>query len=200
MNKTLCIFCGSQEGSDPKLAEHTYRIGKMLAQQGTSAVCGGSQKGLMRILIDSMLDYNGHMTGIYPTTLMEQQPPHPKLKHAIETTSLFDRKEKMLTMSDAFLVLPGAYGTLDEWFEIMVLIKIHALKKPIILYNFKGFWDDTLMQMERIEQCGFATQDARNAMKVCPNYESLSAELKQLAQAQDVPTSQEAQEVAEALA
>ena len=171
--QTLCVFCGSSAGTDPELAVHTQKLATFLVQRGIHAVCGGSQKGLMEILIDTMLDQNGQITGVYPITLTKQQPPHPRLTHCIETQSLFDRKEKMLAMSDAFLVLPGAYGTLDEWYEIMVLTKIHALTKPIFVYNFKGFWDSSLTQMAEIERCGFATPDAREAMKVCTDLHQL---------------------------
>ena len=184
MPHSLCIFCGSSTGTDPELSLHTKKIAQFLARNTIHAICGGSKMGLMQVLIDTILDNHGEVTGIYPANLIQLQPPHPRLSRLIHTESLFERKEKMLAMSDAFLILPGAYGTLDEWYEIMVLTKIQALEKPIIVYNFKGFWDPTLGQMQQIERSGFATPDARQAMQVCHTLEQVQHALKCL-----IPTS-----------
>lgn len=153
--QTLCVFCGAKGGTNPEMVQLASGIGREIANRKISIVYGGSNCGMMGAVTDSALSVGGKVIGVFPDLLTEAQPPHMGLTDLIRTPCLATRKQKMIDISDGFLILPGGYGTLDEIFEIVVLRKLKAHNKPMILLNYKGFWNNTLEQIRTMIREGF---------------------------------------------
>jgi uncharacterized protein (TIGR00730 family) len=173
--KAMCVFCGSKNGFDPEIAKLTREIGRMIAKNGIDLVCGGSDCGLMGAIVDGVLDEGGKSTGVFPKILEKSESPHHGLTKLIRTRTLFTRKQRMLSASDAFLILPGGYGTMDEIFEIIVLKRLRASNKPIILFNYNGFWDYTLRQIDRMIAEGFVEREGRGHFTIVENIAQLES-------------------------
>lgn len=175
--KKLCVFCGSLSGVNKEVEVCVDLVAKTAADHSIELVCGGSNSGLMKLLIESSVKYGGQIMGIHPRSLNHHQPPHSGLSRVIHTQSLHDRKEKMIEISDAFLVLPGAYGTFDEWLEVLVLKKIDAIKKPIFVHSPQGFWDHAFKQFEVMESQGFVQSHTRKDLLVSEVKEVLADQI-----------------------
>lgn len=137
---SLCVLCGSRDGGDPAFREATVRLGHLMARRGVRLVYGGGSIGLMGILADSVLAAGGEVIGIIPDFLIRREVGHRRLTDLIVTTSMHDRKRRMFEMADAFVVLPGGLGTLDETFEIVTWKQIKLHDAPIIVLDVNGYW------------------------------------------------------------
>ena len=149
MLKNLCVFCGSRLGSPPLYAESARRLGELLARRGIGLVYGAGHIGLMGVLADAALHAGGTVAGVIPQALVERELAHQALTRLHVVSSMHQRKALMADLSDAFLALPGAYGTADETFEMLTWnqLKIHA--KPVGLLNIAGFFDPLLGWIDR---------------------------------------------------
>lgn len=163
---SLCVLCGSRDGGDPAFREATVRLGHLMARRGVRLVYGGGSIGLMGILADSVLAAGGEVIGIIPDFLIRREVGHRRLTDLIVTTSMHDRKRRMFEMADAFVVLPGGLGTLDETFEIVTWkqIKLHAA--PIIILDVNGYWRPLKALIDATIDGGFAGADVRNLISV----------------------------------
>jgi uncharacterized protein (TIGR00730 family) len=178
--KTICVFCGGRQGVDETLAQMTQGIGKIIAEAGIGIVYGGSQAGLMGVIADSVLGAGGRVVGILPEMLDRIEPAHTGLSDLVRTPCLATRKQHMMDASDAFLVLPGGYGTLDELAEVLVLSKIQAMKKPIIVMNPDGFWDALFAQIDRMIDEKFVLENEASLMHVANNLEEFRRLIQQM--------------------
>ncbi len=176
--KTIGVFCGAKLGNNPKIGNLTYEIGQTLALLKMRIVCGGSDCGLMGVLTNGALSQGGKVVGVFPNILINVETPHSKLERLIRTPSLPSRKQQMLDLCDGFLILPGGYGTLDEIFEVVVLRRLNANKKPIILFNYRGFYDCTLKQITKMVAEGFIGENEANLFTVMNDIESVQNYLK----------------------
>lgn len=159
---SLCVLCGSREGSDPAFQEATVRLGRLMARRGVRLVYGGGSIGLMGLIADSVLSAGGEVVGIIPEFLIRREVGHRRLSNMIVTDSMHDRKRRMFEMADAFVVLPGGLGTLDETFEIVTWkqIKLHAA--PIIVLDVNGYWQPLKALIDATIDGAFAGADVRN--------------------------------------
>lgn len=155
MIKTICVFCGSKNGDHPGFLELAKQTGKNLAKHNIKIVYGGSKLGLMGSLADGSLDNNGTVLGVFPSMLTGIETPHQNLTKLELTDSLASRKERMMELSDAFLILPGGYGTLDEFFEVVTTRNLRLHTKPVLVLNYEGFWDGILNQLKQVTNQGF---------------------------------------------
>lgn len=171
--KTICVFCGARKGQDAEIAKITFKIGQEIAKNGINIICGGSDCGLMGVVTDGVLSAGGQVIGVFPAILNDIEVPHARITSLLRTNCLPSRKQKMVDLSDAFLILPGGYGTLDEIFEIVVLRRLKANLKPIILFNYNGFYDFTLKQIDRMVREGFIGEDEASLFTVVDDFESL---------------------------
>lgn len=153
--KTICIFCGSKDGNDSGFVTLAKQTGTMLAKMNIQIVYGGSKLGLMGALADAALSNDGSVVGIFPGMLTGLEVPHQSLTRLELTNSLASRKERMMHLADAFLILPGGYGTLDEFFEVVTTRNLRLHTKPVFILNYEGFWDGILRQLERVTSMGF---------------------------------------------
>lgn len=178
--KTICVFCGARKGKDTEIAKLTYEIGQEIAKNGMNIICGGSDFGLMGVVTDGVISKGGQVVGVFPAILDDVEVPHPGLTDLLRTPCLPTRKQKMVDISNAFLILPGGYGTLDEIFEIVVLRRLNANQKPIILFNYNGFYDFTLKQIERMVTEGFIGEDEANLFTIANNIDELKSIIKEV--------------------
>jgi uncharacterized protein (TIGR00730 family) len=154
--KALCVFCGSNSGTDPVYRAAAATLGKALATHNVTLVFGGGRVGLMGVLADAVLAGGGKIAGVIPGFLKDKELAHPLATEMIVVPDMHTRKRVMFERSDAFCILPGGVGTLDEMFEIITWRQLHLHNKPIVLLNSAGYWSHMLALFERIITDGFA--------------------------------------------
>ncbi|MDE2183849.1 MAG: TIGR00730 family Rossman fold protein [Alphaproteobacteria bacterium] len=152
----ICVFCGSSFGVDPAYAEAAKAFGRGIAARGFSLVFGGGTPGLMGAVSRSVHESGGCVTGVLPEFLRWVERPAEWEQNLIITPDLQLRKTRMLAMADAFVVLPGGAGTMDEFFEVITSTQLKVLNKPIILLNTKGFFAPLEALLRHLVQQGFA--------------------------------------------
>lgn len=153
--KKVCVFTGAAMGVAPIYAETAYNLGQMLASRGLGLVYGGGKMGLMGRVADGVIEAQGHVTGIIPRFLDSVEVGHSGVTKLHIMDTMHQRKEMMYAESDGFVVLPGGLGTLDEAMEIATWRQLGLHKKPIIILNIKGYWQNLLDQLQHIIDAGF---------------------------------------------
>ena len=159
MISSLCIFCGSRFGEALKYRDQAARLGRHCGEHGIEVVYGGGHVGLMGVVADGAMAAGGKVVGLIPERLMNREVGHQEISELIITQSMFDRKDQMIKRSDAFAILPGGLGTLDELFEVLTLRQLGYHDKPIVLINIDGFWDPLDGLIKQVISSGFAEQD-----------------------------------------
>ena len=139
--KSLGVFCGSANGQNPEYVKDAAKLGRLLAENDIRLVYGAGHVGMMGAIAKGSLEAGGHVTGIINTMLHEREEQLFELTELKILPSLHIRKDAIFEASDAFCILPGGIGTLDEVFEIMTLKQLNEHRKPIIMYNANGFWE-----------------------------------------------------------
>lgn len=170
---TLCVFCGSSRGIDPVHAETARTLGHGLAERGWSLVFGGGHIGLMGVVADAVLEKGGEVVGVIPRHLVERELAHTASTHLHVVESMHDRKALMAQLAEAFVALPGGYGTLEELFEILTWKQLGLHDKPIGLLNVGGFFDPLLAWIDRAVAEGFIKEKYRGLLQVDSNVASL---------------------------
>lgn len=171
---SVCVFCGAAPGRDPVWTQVAQETGAMLAAQGWTLVYGGGNTGLMGALADGALQAGGRVHGIMPEGLVQRERAHRGLSELEVVPDLALRKERMLTIADAFVALPGGLGTLDEVFEVLTWYQLDLHQKPSFLLNFEGFYSALLTLLQRQEEAGFLHK-ALPLSAVTSNAELISA-------------------------
>jgi len=142
--KTVCVYCGSGPGTDPRFVEAAIAFGKALAESGIRLVYGGGSIGLMGAVATSVLDHGGSVTGIIPDFLTIRENALHRVQEMIVTPDMHERKRLMFERSDAFVALPGGIGTLEELVEQLTWQQLGRHAKPILIANIAGFWEPLL--------------------------------------------------------
>jgi len=156
--KTICVFCGSANSKDDAINKAAYHFGKMLAQNRIDIVYGGAKVGIMGSVADGAIDNNGKVIGILPRFFKEKEIAHDQITSLILVESMDERKLKMIEMSDAFVVLPGGYGTFDELFEVLTLAQLGKFRKPLGFYNINNFFNPLLKMFDNMLDFGFISK------------------------------------------
>jgi uncharacterized protein (TIGR00730 family) len=154
----VCVFCGSSFGNDPAFREAAEAIGTGIAKMGYSLVFGGGGLGLMGVVALAALDGGSEIQGIMPGFLQALEPGVSPQEKLIVTPHLQERKNLMLQMSDAFIILPGGLGTFDEFFEVAVEAQLGVHSKPIIVVNVNGYYDALDGMLHATVKSGFAKE------------------------------------------
>jgi len=152
----ICVFCGSSFGNDPAFAAAAEQIGAGIAKMGYSLVFGGGGLGLMGVVAKAALAGGSEIQGIMPGFLQALEPEVSPQEKLIITPHLQERKNLMLQLSDAFLILPGGLGTFDEFFEVAVEAQLGVHAKPIIVVNVQGYYDALDAMLHATIEKGFA--------------------------------------------
>jgi len=166
--KRVCIFCGSKVGDDPIYRHDAQELGRLLAQQGMELVFGGGSVGLMGVLADSVLEAGGKVIGVIPQFLATKEIAHSKVTDLRVVPSMHARKALMTELSDAFIALPGGYGTLEELFEVITWAQLGLHGKPVGLLNSGGFFDHLVAFLDHTIVQGFVTSNERRHWLVDP--------------------------------
>jgi uncharacterized protein (TIGR00730 family) len=153
--KTVCVYCGSGLGTNPKYHEAARALGRALALQGVRLVYGGGSVGLMGALANAVLDAGGMVTGVIPEFLTDREHALTRTQEIVITRDMHERKRIMFERADAFVALPGGIGTLEELVEQMTWAQLGRHKKPILLANIDNFWDPLCALLDHMKALEF---------------------------------------------
>ena len=153
--KSICVFCGANFSGDPDLLQAVNSLATVMVDRDISLVFGGGRVGVMGLIADAVLKRGGKAIGVIPQFLMDKEVGHTGLTELIITENMHQRKQKMSEISDGVITLPGGFGTLEEFFEMLTWLQLGLHKNPIGLLNIGGFYDPLLLQMDVMVQYRF---------------------------------------------
>jgi uncharacterized protein (TIGR00730 family) len=171
--RRLCVFCGSRTGGRRDYADAAQQLGTALARSGIGLVFGAGHIGMMGIVADAVLAGGGEAIGVIPQGLVDLELAHTRLTRLHIVGGMHERKALMADLADAFLALPGGYGTLEELFEIVTWKQLRLHHKPIGLYNVAGFFDQLLAWIDRAIAEDFVRPTHRELLVVGDALEAL---------------------------
>ena len=160
----IAIYCGSSRGLDPIYATAAAEMATYLAKQGIGIVYGGGNVGIMGVIADAALAAGGEVIGVIPESLLAKELSHAGVTELHITRSMNERKQRMVDLSDAFIALPGGFGTLDELFETLTWLQLGFHGKPVGLLNAAGFFDHLLTFLDHMSSTGFLTPKHRSSL------------------------------------
>jgi uncharacterized protein (TIGR00730 family) len=175
--RRLCVYCGSSGAVDERYREAARELGAGLATAGIGLVYGGGRVGLMGLLADAVLAAGGEVTGIIPSRLRDAELAHHGVTELVVVDSMHERKRLMAEKADAFAILPGGVGTLDEMFEILSWRQLELHNKPIFLVDIGGYWRPLRVLLDHIVAHGFARPETRGLLRVVPTVAALMASI-----------------------
>lgn len=149
------IFCGSRLGCHSQYAEDAKILAQLMTQQQHQLIYGGGSVGLMGILADEMIKYGGKVIGVLPRFFNAEAVGHNQISEMILVDNMSERKMKMASISEAFIALPGGFGTLDELFEMLTLSQLQIHEKPVGLLNTNNFFEPLILQLKKMVSDGF---------------------------------------------
>lgn len=153
--KSICVFCGSKSGNDQLYQQAAIELGRSMAQRNITLVYGGGSVGLMGIIADAVLESGGEVIGVIPRQLATKELLHPGVKEMLVVEDMHTRKAKMSECSDAFIAMPGGFGTLEELFEVVSWVQLGIYSKPMGVLNVAGFYDPLLTMVEHCIETEF---------------------------------------------
>ena len=162
----VCVFTGSRPGSRPGYAVAARALGAAIAKRGWGLVYGGASVGLMGAVADAAMAGGGTAIGVIPRGLVDKEIAHAGLSEQIVTTSMHERKQKMADLADAFVAMPGGFGTFDELFEIITWAQIAIHSKPVGLLDAEGYFAPLMALVDHAIEEGFVPADQRALLVV----------------------------------
>ena len=177
MIKTICVFCGSSKGKNNLYGLKAEGLGKFFLKNGYRLVYGGANVGLMGILADTILSGGGEVIGVMPKSLVEKEVAHNHLTQMHIVGDMQERKALMADLSDAFIALPGAYGTFDELFEMLTWNQLGIVTKPVGLLNIDGFFNPLIRMLDHAVDEKFLRPEHRIILQVEEDEEKLMEKL-----------------------
>lgn len=176
--KRICVFCGAHVGGNPAYAETARSLGQALVQRRLGLVFGGGHIGLMGVIADVVLQAGGEVIGVIPQTLVERELAHRGVADMRVVETMHQRKGIMADLADAFVALPGGYGTADELLEILTWAQLGIHAKPVGLLNIGGFFDHLLSWLDRAVADAFIKPKHRQLLLATQNVDELFAALE----------------------
>jgi len=170
---SMCVFCGSRAGSDPDHGREGEKLGQLLAARGVNLVYGGGGIGLMAVVANATIAAGGTVTGIIPEFLRAYEVGVVEGADEIVVEGMHERKAKMFEISDAFVVLPGGLGTLDESIEITTWKQLQQHNKPIVFVNTNGYWDPYFALIDRVIDGGFGHHKVKELFQVVDSVDEI---------------------------
>lgn len=162
----VAVYCGSSEGNDPAFLAEAHALGAGIAAAGLGLVYGGANAGLMGAVADAALAGGAEVIGVLPQVLAGREIAHEGLTRLEQVLTMHERKARMAELSDAFLILPGGYGTLDEMMEAVTWAQLRLHEKPCILINTAGYWNGLLAFLDSAVAAGFLKAQNRALLRV----------------------------------
>ena len=175
--RSICVFCGSSVGVKPGYVHAAKRLGESLGRGRRQLVFGGGRVGLMGMLADAALQHGGHVTGVIPQHLVDLEVAHTGLSQLRIVGSMHERKQLMADLADAFVVLPGGLGTLEEFFEVWTWGQLGLHAKPYGLLNVASYFDPLQRFLDHTVQEGFVRAEHRRLLAVAEDPDALLAAL-----------------------
>lgn len=176
--KNITVFCGSSFGSDEIYKEQANLLGQTLAKQNIQLIYGGANVGLMGAVADGVLKEGGKAIGVLPHFLQSKEIAHQNLTELILVETMHERKTKMNDLCDGVIVLPGGYGTLEEFFEMITWAQLGLHKKPIAILNIDGFYDDLIKLVQTMVDKGFLKQINQEMLLVSDSIDELLEKMR----------------------
>lgn len=164
--KALCVYCASSDRLEPKYPEAALRVGAEIARHGWTLVYGGGKTGLMGAVARGAKQAGGTVVGVIPEFMKAKELAFDEADELITVLTMRERKMLMETRADAFLALPGGWGTLEEIMEILTLKQVDVLQKPVVLFNQDGYYDELLQFFERMIRDKFMRESIRRQYAV----------------------------------
>ncbi len=177
---SVCVYCGSSARVNDVYKEAARRLGTGLGRAGIQLVYGGGRVGLMGILADAALAAGGRVVGIIPGHLQALEVDHSGLHELVVVESMHERKRMMVDRSDAFVVLPGGLGTLDEAFEVVTWKQLRLHDKPVLIADIAGYWRPLLDLLQHIDGEGFVSGGHSRLIEVVDGVDDVMARLGHL--------------------
>ena len=171
--KRVCVFCGSSNGSKPRYQEIAKAVGEELVRRKIGLVYGGGNIGLMSVVAETVLAGNGEVQGVIPHFMVEKELAREDVTKLHVVGSMHERKALMADLSDGFIALPGGYGTLEEFCEMITWRQLRIHQKPCGLLNTDGFFDALIRFVDHQVQEGFVTPENRTLVLIADNPASL---------------------------
>lgn len=176
--KTICVFCGSSSGKSPYYLNEAKLLGLEIGQNNWRLVYGGASIGLMGVLADEATKAGSEVLGIIPKAILDKEVGNKNISELIVVEGMHQRKERMYSLSDAFLILPGGLGTLDETFEILTWAQLEYHQKPVYLLNSNGFFDTLLEYLNKASSEGFISDRHLRLLQVVKSIDEFSSSFK----------------------
>jgi uncharacterized protein (TIGR00730 family) len=176
--QSVAIFCGSRDGNNKLFTGHAAELGKLIAVNNIKMVYGGGKKGLMGTVAGSVLGNQGKVSGVIPKILVEWEQQHEGLTELTVVPDMHTRKKMMYEMSDAAIVLPGGFGTLDEFFEMITWNQLKIHDKKIYILNSGGFYDHLIRHLTMMEKEGFLYEPLPERLIFCNDPQELFSKLE----------------------
>jgi uncharacterized protein (TIGR00730 family) len=167
--RRVAVFCGAAVGTNPAFAAEARALGAAIAAAGLGLVYGGARVGLMGAVADAALAAGAEVIGVLPAVLTGRELEHTRLTRLELVPSMHVRKARQVELADAFLVLPGGYGTMDEMIEVVTWAQLGMHAKPCILINTAGYWDGLLAFLDTAVAAGFVKAQNRGLVQVAAN-------------------------------
>lgn len=165
--ESVAVFCGSKMGQNPLFGQHTAELGKLIGVLNIKLVYGGGKTGLMGIIADSVLAEGGKVMGVMPKVLIDWESQHEGLTDLVIVSDMHRRKKMMYDMCDAAIILPGGFGTMDEFFEMLTWNQLKIHDKKIYILNSDGFYNHLLHHMHQMEKEGFLYEAVESRLIFC---------------------------------
>lgn len=169
---SVCVYCGSSFGQSPRYREAAGRLGTLLAERGITLIYGGGGVGLMGALAQATLAAGGRAIGVIPRFLKRAERGLHQLTRLEVVDSMHARKERMFALADAFIVLPGGFGTVDESVEVLTWRQLGLHDKPMVLVDLDGYWQPLRLLAEHIVAAGFARPNTQRLLCLAPSPEA----------------------------
>ncbi len=176
--KNIAVFCGSSRGRNPIYAERSKDLARYFVENDFTMINGGGSIGIMGIMADEMIKHKGKSIGVIPLHLKDLEVAHQGMTEMIVTHDMASRMKVIMEMADAYITLPGGYGTLDELFEVLTLSQLNIHNNPVGLLNINGFFHPILNMFETMNKEGYLSDFSNELLLVDDNIDSLMEKMK----------------------
>lgn len=173
----ICVFCSSRSNLPQKTFDQAHLFCERLAAEKDGFVYGGGAQGLMGYFANTLIELDAKTIGVMPEKCFPQEAAHQGLTELIYTADMMDRKRKMMMLSDAFVIFPGGIGTMDEAIEVLTWKTVYKFEKPIIFFNYDGFWDPFLAMLKTYEKTGLFYPETMKSFVVVDTVDALFEEI-----------------------
>lgn len=176
--KAICVYCGANFNGDPILLKAVSDLAQVFADQEIRLIYGGGSVGVMGIIADEVLKRDGLVTGVIPQFLLDLEVGHKNVTELIVTENMHERKQKMADLADGFIILPGGFGTLEEFFEVLTWLQLGLHSKAIGVLNVSGYYDNLFAQLDVMVEHRFLKQTNRDLVLNSADPATLVAQMK----------------------